>query len=167
MEAPPRNTLGLDIRRPCSPAPSSPNASLIISSTPNFTVIMSKGKLDPLHAVALVSTGSLLIYLPIYVAMRGTRLALLSPADLAVQAIYQGIIVTIVSLIFYARAIDTLGMSGAAAFGALVPALSGLFAIPLLGEWPNAIDWPGMLLVSIGVYLASGGPVPGKTQQGG
>jgi hypothetical protein len=75
-----------------------------------FTVIMSKGKLHPLHAVALVSTGSLLIYLPIYVAMYGTHLALLPPADLAVQAIYQGILVTIVSLIFYARAIDTLGM---------------------------------------------------------
>ena len=132
-----------------------------------FTVIMSKGKLHPLHAVALVSTGSLLIYLPIYVAMHGIRLALLPPADLTVQAIYQGILVTIVSLIFYARAIDTLGMSGGAAFGALVPALSALFAIPLLGEWPNAIDWPGMLLVSVGVYLASGGPVPGRTQQDG
>jgi hypothetical protein len=58
-----------------------------------FTVIMSKGKLHPLHAVALVSTGSLLIYLPIYVAMFGIRLALLPPADLAVQVIYQGILV--------------------------------------------------------------------------
>jgi drug/metabolite transporter (DMT)-like permease len=83
-----------------------------------FTVIISKGKLHPLHAVALVSTGSLLIYLPIYVVMYGIRLALLPPADLAVQAIYQGIVVTIVSLIFYALAIDTLGMSGGAAFGA-------------------------------------------------
>src|SRR5215831_1976185 len=127
-----------------------------------FTVIMSKGKLDPLHAAALVSTGSLLMYLPIYVAMCGTRLALLPPADLAIQVIYQGILVTIVSLIFYARAMDILGMSGGAAFGALVPALSGLFAIPLLGEWPNGIDWPGMLLVSVGVYLASGGPLAEK-----
>ena len=132
-----------------------------------FTVIMSKGKLDPLHAAALVSTGSLLIYLPIYVAMYGTRLALLPPADLAIQAIYQGILVTIVSLIFYARAMDILGMSGGAAFGVLVPALSVLFAIPLLGEWPNGIDWPGMLLVSVGVYLASGGPVPRITHQDG
>jgi len=132
-----------------------------------FTVIMSKGKLDSLHAAALVSTGSLLIYLPIYLAMFGTRLTLLPTPDLAVQTIYQGILVTIVSLVFYGSAMDILGMSGGAAFGALVPALTGLLAIPLLGEWPNATDWFGMLLVSAGVYLASGGPVPRITHQYG
>ena len=131
-----------------------------------FTVVMSKGKLDSLHAAALVSTGSLLIYLPFYLAMFGTRLTLLPTTDLAVQTIYQGILVTIVSLVFYGSAMDILGMSGGAAFGALVPALSGLFAIPLLGEWPNPTDWSGMLLVSAGVYLASGGPVPRTTHQG-
>jgi drug/metabolite transporter (DMT)-like permease len=132
-----------------------------------FTVIMSKGKLDPLHAAALVATGSLLIYLPVYLAMFGTRLTLLPTTDLAVQTIYQGILVTIVSLVFYSRAIDILGMSGGAAFGALVPALSGLFAIPLLREWPNPTDWSGMLLVSVGVYLASGGPMLRTKRHGG
>jgi len=131
-----------------------------------FTVVMSKGKLDSLHAAALVSTGSLLIYLPFHLAMFGTRLTLLPTTDLAVQTIYQGILVTVVSVVFYGSAMDILGMSGGAAFGALVPALSGLFAIPLLGEWPNPTDWSGMLLVSAGVYLASGGSVPRTTQQG-
>lgn len=87
-----------------------------------FTVIMSKGKLDSLHAAALVATGSLLICLPVYLAMFGTRLMLLDAPDLAVQTIYQGILVTIVSLVFYGSAMDILGTSGGAAFGALVPA---------------------------------------------
>jgi len=39
-------------------------------------------------------------------------------------------------------------------------ALSALFAMPLLGEWPSATDWLGIALISAGVYLASGGPVP-------
>jgi len=43
----------------------------------------------------------------------------------------------------------------------LVPALSALFAIPLLGEWPSETDWAGIALISAGVYLASGGPLPG------
>jgi len=131
-----------------------------------FTVTMRKGKLDPLHAAALVATGSLLIYLPVYLALFGTRLMLLPAPDLAVQTIYQGILVTIVSLVFYGSAIDILGMSGGAAFGALVPALTGLFAIPLLGEWPTATDWFGILLVSAGVYLTSGGPVPRTKYRG-
>jgi drug/metabolite transporter (DMT)-like permease len=121
-----------------------------------FTVAMRQAELDPLHAVALVSTGSLVIYLPIYLACCGTRLAQMPLAEIAVQAIFQGVLVTIVSLLLYGRAVAILGASGGAAFGALVPALSGLFAIPFLGERPSETDWVGIVLVSAGVCLASG-----------
>ena len=67
---------------------------------------------------------------------------------------------TIVCLLLYGRAVSNLGASGGAAFGALVPALSALLAIPLLDEWPNETDWVGIVLISAGVYLASGGPLP-------
>ncbi|MBI2204687.1 MAG: EamA family transporter [Candidatus Rokubacteria bacterium] len=96
-----------------------------------FTVVMRQANLDPLHAAALVSTGSLVIYLPIYLALHGTRLARMPLADFTVQAMFQGVLVTIVSLVLYGRAVAILGASGGAAFGALVPALSALFAIPL------------------------------------
>jgi drug/metabolite transporter (DMT)-like permease len=125
-----------------------------------FTVLMRQADLDPLHAAAIVSTGSLVIYLPIYLACYGTRLAQMPLADFTVQAIFQGVLVTIVSLLLYGRAVAILGASGGAAFGALVPALSALLAIPLLGEWPNEADWVGIVLISAGVYLASGGPLP-------
>ncbi len=125
-----------------------------------FTVVMRQAKLEPLHAAALVSTGSLVIYLPIYLALYGTRLAQLPLAEITVQAIFQGVLVTIVSLLLYGRAVAILGAPGGAAFGALVPALSALLAIPLLGEWPNETDWVGIVLISAGVYLASGGPLP-------
>jgi len=126
-----------------------------------FTILMRQARLDPLHAAALVSTGSLVIYLPLYVALYGTRLAQLPLADITVQAVFQGIVVTIVSLLLYGRTVAILGASRGAAFGALVPALSALFAIPLLGEWPNETDWLGIVLISAGVYLASGGPLSG------
>jgi drug/metabolite transporter (DMT)-like permease len=122
------------------------------------TVVMQRAKLEPLHAAALVSTGSLIIYLPIYLALYRTRLAQLQLAEITVQAIFQGVLVTIVSLFLYGRSVAILGASGGAAFGALVPALSALFAIPLLGEWPNATDWVGIIFIFAGAYLASGGP---------
>jgi drug/metabolite transporter (DMT)-like permease len=128
--------------------------------TAGFTVVMRQAKLKPLHTAALVSTGSLAIYLPIYFAQYGTRLTQLPLAEFAVQAIFQGVVVTIVALILYSRAVAILGASGGAAFGALVPALSALFAIPLLGEWPTATDWVAIALISAGVYLASGAPLP-------
>jgi drug/metabolite transporter (DMT)-like permease len=124
-----------------------------------FTLVMRQAKLDPLHAATLASTGSLVIYLPIYFALHGARLARIPLADLAVQALFQGVVVTIISIVLYGRAVVILGASGGAAFGALVPALSALFAIPLLGEWPSETDWVGIVLISGGVYLASGGPL--------
>jgi drug/metabolite transporter (DMT)-like permease len=125
-----------------------------------FTVVMQQAKLDPLHTTALLCTGSLVIYLPIYCALYGTRLARIPLADLAVQAPFQGVLVTIVSLVLYGRAVAILGAASGAAFGALVPALSALMAIPLLGEWPGTSDWAGIFVISAGVYLTSGGPMP-------
>jgi hypothetical protein len=56
------------------------------------------------------------------------------------------------SLLLYGRAVAILGASGGAAFGALVPALSALIAIPLLREWPSDAEWAGIALISAGVY---------------
>jgi drug/metabolite transporter (DMT)-like permease len=138
------------------------DALFLIASflTACYTVIMRRAKLDPIHVAALVSTGSLVIYGPIYLALRGFHFAAVPLADLTVQVIFQGIVVTIVSLVLYGRAVLILGASGGSAFGALVPALSALLAIPLLGEWPTASGWVGIALISAGVYLASGGPLP-------
>jgi drug/metabolite transporter (DMT)-like permease len=33
-------------------------------------------------------------------------------------------------------------------------------AIPILDEWPATSDWIAMLLISGGVYIASGGLIP-------
>jgi len=125
-----------------------------------YTVIMRESKLDPIHVAALVSTGSLVIYLPIYLVIHGIHFAEVPFVDLTVQVIFQGIVVTIISLVLYGRAVVILGASGGSAFGALVPALSALLAIPLLEEWPTTSGWVGIVLISAGVYLASGGPFP-------
>jgi drug/metabolite transporter (DMT)-like permease len=125
-----------------------------------FTVIMRQAKLDPIHAAALVSTGSFVIYVPVYFLIHGIRIVEVPLADLTVQVIFQGIVVTIIALVLYGRAVGILGASGGSAFGALVPALSALLAIPLLGEWPTTSGWIGIVLISGGVYLASGGPLP-------
>jgi drug/metabolite transporter (DMT)-like permease len=128
--------------------------------TAGYTVIMRQSKLDPIHVAALVSTGSLVIYAPLYVGIRGWHLAQAPVADLTVQMLFQGIVVTIISLVLYGRAVLILGASGGSAFGAFVPALSAVLAIPLLGEWPTRSGWIGIALISAGVYLTSEGPLP-------
>ena len=38
--------------------------------------------------------------------------------------------------------------------------MAALLAIPALGEWPKPADWLSIVVITVGVYLASGGPLP-------
>jgi drug/metabolite transporter (DMT)-like permease len=78
----------------------------------------------------------------------------------ALQALVQGLLTAVVSLLLYGRAIAILGASSGAAFASLCPAMTALLAIPVLGEWPTPADWTAVALISVGVYFVSGGPLP-------
>ncbi|MBR1151111.1 DMT family transporter [Bradyrhizobium sp. JYMT SZCCT0428] len=125
-----------------------------------YTVAMRRARLDGLHAAAVAAVGALFIYIPVYFAVEGISLAKAPREDLVLQAIVQGLLTAIVSLVFYGRAVSLLGASSGAAFAALSPALTAVMAIPVLGEWPTAIDWIAIAGISTGVYVVSGGPLP-------
>jgi drug/metabolite transporter (DMT)-like permease len=125
-----------------------------------YTVAMRRARLDGLHAAAIAAAGALFLYLPVYLALAGASLAKAPWGDLALQAIVQGLLTAIVSLIFYGRAVSILGASSGAAFAALSPAMTAVMAIPILGEWPTSIDWIAIAGISAGVYIVSGGPLP-------
>jgi drug/metabolite transporter (DMT)-like permease len=80
--------------------------------------------------------------------------------EVALQAFVQGLLTAVVSTVLYGRAVSILGASNGSAFAALAPAMTALVAIPLLGEWPATSDWIAILLISGGVYIASGAPLP-------
>ncbi len=125
----------------------------------SFTVAMrfaSSRGFTPLHAAAVVSVVSAVLYLPIYVFLLPHRIADAPWSAIAIQTIYQGVFVSIVSLFAYAKAVSILGASLGASFASLVPVLAMLAAIPLLGEVPAAADYFGIAAVTIGVLLSSG-----------
>ena len=125
-----------------------------------YTVAMRRARIDGLHAAAIAGVGSLLLYLPIYALIAGTGVFKAPPFDIALQAIVQGVLTAIVALLLYGRMVSLLGATGGAAFVALTPAMTALMGIPVLGEWPSAIDWVAIAVISIGVYVVSGGPLP-------
>jgi drug/metabolite transporter (DMT)-like permease len=125
-----------------------------------YTVAMRKARLDGLHAAALSAVGSMLLYLPVFALLPGTTLASASWSDLGLQAFVQGVLTAILSLLLYGRAVGILGASSGAAFAALCPAMTALLGMPILGEWPKPIDWMAISLISVGVYIVSGGPLP-------
>lgn len=127
-----------------------------------YTVAMRRARLDGLHAAAIAAVGSLAFYLPAYAYIAGTSIFKAPLPDIALQAIVQGLLTAIIALLLYGRMVSILGATGGAAFVALTPAMTALVAIPILGEWPSAIDWMAIALISIGVYVLSGGPLPAR-----
>jgi drug/metabolite transporter (DMT)-like permease len=126
-----------------------------------YTVAMRRGRLDGLHAAALSAVGSMVLYLPLFVIfLRGGTLAAAPWGDVALQAVVQGVLTAIISLLLYGRAVNILGASGGAAFAALGPAMTALLGIPVLGEWPSMLEWVAISVISAGVYVVSGGPMP-------
>ncbi len=126
-----------------------------------YTVAMRRARLDGLHAAAIAAVASLVFYVPVYAAVSQGNLFTAPVADVALQAVVQGILTAIVALLLYGRMVSILGATAGAAFVALTPATTALLAIPVLGEWPSAIDWIAISVISAGVYLLSGGPLPG------
>lgn len=123
-----------------------------------YTVAMRKGRLDGLHAAAISAVGSMILYLPIFALLPGDTLAVAPWQDVVLQAVVQGLLTAIISLLLYGRAVSILGASSGAAFASLCPAMTALLGIPILGEWPTALDWVAVGLISVGVYIVSGGP---------
>jgi drug/metabolite transporter (DMT)-like permease len=125
-----------------------------------YTVAMRKARLDGLHAAAIAAVGALLTYVPAYALVTGGAIMHAPWADVALQALVQGLLTAVISLLLYGKAVSILGASSGAAFAALCPAMTALFAVPILGEWPAVTDWIAIVLISVGVYFVSGGPLP-------
>ena len=126
----------------------------------SYTVAMRRARLDGLHAAAIAAVGSLLLYLPVYACFAGTSVLKAPISDIGLQAVVQGLLTAIVASLLYGRMVSLLGATRGAAFVALTPVVTGLMAIPVLGEWPAATDWVAVVLISAGVYVVSGGPFP-------
>jgi drug/metabolite transporter (DMT)-like permease len=127
-----------------------------------YTVAMRRARLDGLHAAALAAVASLFFYLPIYAYVAGTSVFQAPLSDIALQAAVQGFLTGIVALLLYGRMVGILGATSGAAFLALTPAMTALMGIPILGELPSAVDWMAIAVISTGVYVVSGGPLPGR-----
>lgn len=125
-----------------------------------YTVAMRYARLDGLHAAAIAGVASLVFYVPVYLAITRGSVFQAPAADIVLQAVVQGLLTAIVALLLYGRMVAILGATAGAAFVALTPATTALLGIPVLHEWPSPIDWIAIVLISIGVYFLSGGPLP-------
>lgn len=137
---------------------------ILVSATvlwATYSVVLRRSRLDGLHATAIAAVASCIVYLPTYLMLVGPQRLLAAPwQEVLWQGAYQGVLTALVSMVLYGYAIMLIGPSAAAAFISLGPVIAALLAIPILQEWPSLTDWIGIAVISAGVYLASGGPLP-------
>ena len=97
--------------------------------------------------LSLLSAPLLALVVPLHMA--GASLG-----ALALQAIYQGLLVGVVSLFLYAKANAVLGAARAALFLPLVPVVTAIAGALLIGEWPSLPEIAGMAVAMTGMTLA-------------
>lgn len=120
------------------------------------TVRMRRSRLTALEATALICVGSLVTYIPLYLASGLSRLWEAAPAEVALQALYQGVLVSVVALIAFNRSLGLIGRR-TPAFTALVPVIATILAIPVLGEVPDPLHVGAILAIGAGVLLTTRG----------
>lgn len=122
-----------------------------------YTVRVGRSGLSATQAAAIVCVYSAIMLAPPYLALTDwQRLAALPPLELGFHAAFQGVAMGAVSLIALNRAIFYLGAPRAMAVLSLLPVVTMLLGIPLLGEIPEAVDILAIATISLGVGLATG-----------
>ena len=120
-----------------------------------YTLRLRRTGLTSLQAAALICFWSAIFYLPLYLGLGLSSLTRASAGELLFQSVYQGVMMSVVALFAFNRAVVLLGPRAAAAIIALMPVTATLLAIPVLGEWPS---WPtaaAICVIALGVVLAA------------
>lgn len=120
-----------------------------------YTVLVKRWRITPWQATEGVVLLTALVYLPVYALFLPTQLAAVSWPMIGLQAFYQGVMVTIVAMVLYMQTVGAIGPARTGMLMALVPALSSIAAIPILGEVLSVWLVTGLVLVSVGAYLGS------------
>jgi drug/metabolite transporter (DMT)-like permease len=121
-----------------------------------YTLLARAWRVDAKHAAAAVCVFAMISYMPFYLLFVRSHIGLHNWQAVAFQAVYQGLFTGVIAFVAFNTGIHILGALRTGAFIPLVPVISTLLAIPVLGEVPTLLEWTGVASVSFGVFLASG-----------
>ncbi len=122
-----------------------------------FTLLIRHWRLSAIRVTAVVAVLSVLVTTPAYLLLAGVgHLASLPLGILVFQGFVQGGLQGVITMIAYGQAVVSLGVSRAVLFPAIVPAVSVLVGIPIVGEIPGVLQTIGLGLVTIGLLTTTG-----------
>ncbi|MBS0541599.1 MAG: DMT family transporter [Proteobacteria bacterium] len=122
-----------------------------------FTLLLRHWRVPALRATSVVVVLSCILTVPIYLLWVGPAHVQALPLGLiAFQGLVQGGVQGALTMVAYGQAVVLLGVSRAVLFPAIVPALSVLIGIPIVGEIPGVLQVLGLGLVTLGLLTTVG-----------
>ncbi|MCF8152394.1 MAG: DMT family transporter [Burkholderiaceae bacterium] len=125
------------------------------SSWAVFTLLLRRYPMQPLAATVATTLGSALAYLPVWYLFLPSTLSQAPLAEILLQAVYQGVLVVFVAMLLYTFAVRQLGPQTVALMMAVVPGLSALAAVPILGEPLSLLTLAGLGAVTAGAVMGA------------
>ena len=119
-----------------------------------FSVLIKRWEITPWQVTVSLALLTCLFYLPVYIVFLPKALSQAGWSDILLQAFYQGIMATIIQMIFYVKAVQKIGPSEMGAVMSIVPVISGIAAIVIFNELLTVELITGLVLVSLGAWLA-------------
>ena len=125
------------------------------SSWAIFTLLLRRHPVPPLTAAVSTTLGSAILYLPVWWLLLPSTLNQAPHSEIAMQAIYQGILVVFVAMMLYAFAVRRLGPQTVTLLMAIVPGAAALAAVPVLNEPLSLLTLAGLGSVTLGALLGA------------
>ena len=118
-----------------------------------FTILARRWALTPWQVVSTVGIGAGLTYLPVWAVLLPSHLSQVPIGASLFQAVVQGLLVTVVSVLLFTQALILIGAERLSLVTALVPGVAGALAIPFLDESGGLLDLAGLALVTVAVVV--------------
>ncbi len=119
-----------------------------------FTVLLRRWRVGAIPVTAVVTLVSALIVLPLWVPLRLGALPSFPLGLVLWQLFVQGVLLGVLSLFLYARAVEALGATRGGSLSVMVPVVALLLAALFLGESLGGLKLAGAVL-AVGGMLAA------------
>jgi peroxiredoxin len=127
-----------------------------------YTLRFRPSGLTLLEPAALICFWSALLDLPPYLLFGLSHLDNASVQELMFHVVYQGLLMSVVAVVAFNRAVTLLGAGAGTAIIALLPVIVAALAVPVLGEIPSRISSMAIGAIAVGVLLAAR-PAPSRS----
>jgi drug/metabolite transporter (DMT)-like permease len=121
----------------------------------SYLVYVQRQRINPLVAVALVCVASAMIVIPWHHFFAASTLGSAPVREIVWQVFFQGVLVGCCAFFALSYATLTIGSQTVGVLSALVPVIGALCALLILGVSISSLEWSAILLISLGVAIAS------------